>query len=85
MCILQACRPWPVVELWSAASPLPGFAVHGADLLAGSTGFRQGWMPVPGASLSGTPPRLLTNGGEFLRGRECLLPVLLPRADRGSI
>ena len=38
---LQACRSWPVGELSSAASPLPGFAVHGAGLLAGWIAFPQ--------------------------------------------
>ena len=39
---IQACRSWPVSELWSAASPLPGFAVRSAGRLAGSIAFPQG-------------------------------------------
>ena len=42
VCTIQACRSWPVSELWSAASPLPGFAVRSAGLLAGSIAFPQG-------------------------------------------
>ena len=53
---IQACRSWPVSELWSAASPLPGFAVRSAGLLAGSIVFPQRYFgrerPPEGAGRS---------------------------------
>ena len=68
---VQACLSWPAGESWSAAFPLPVFAVIGAGFLADSTTFPQGslWRErPPRGGVSGgpkggplTPPRWRTS------------------------